>query len=206
MTMIGNSTLPAEHDKIAQRGAAGYSRLRNNHAMPAYMDVVPNLHEIINLRSLADDGIAQRAAIDRDAGANFHLVLHDHAAELRNLDVAMPVAGKAETRLADLRSRQDQQLVAQTGMGNRYVATDLAAAPDRYASADDGIGTDAGIVANLRLGPDDHARSQDHTFADLGARIDRSALPRPIFETRFGIEHIRGNRKGVLYGLARDRH
>ena len=56
--------------------------------MPADDDVVPDLHEIINFRALADHRILKSAAVDGCIGANFDVVLDDDPPDLRHLQVA----------------------------------------------------------------------------------------------------------------------
>src|SRR3970040_444309 len=54
----------AAHDHIFSHAAAsGNARLSGNHAMPAYLYVVRHLHQVVNLGSAADTGLAERPAI-----------------------------------------------------------------------------------------------------------------------------------------------
>ena len=130
-----------------------YPGLGNNDAVAAHADVVPNLHQIINLRTFADHGIAQSASIDSYARADFHFVLHDHPAELWNLVVAICVGGETKSRLADLCAGKDQDPIAEIGMGDRYIAGDLAILADCHARADNRVGTDARVVPIWACGP-----------------------------------------------------
>ena len=61
---------------------------RHQHAMPADLHIVADLHQIIELAAFADHRVAQRAAVDGGAGADLDAVLDDDAAQLRNLDMA----------------------------------------------------------------------------------------------------------------------
>ena len=69
------------------------------------IDVVPDLHEIINFRAFPDDRILKGPAIDAAVGADFHVVLDDHPADLRHLEVALAAHGEAEAVLADPHAR-----------------------------------------------------------------------------------------------------
>ena len=79
---------PAQYDEIAELAAAGDADLRHDDAMATRSVVVPNLDQIINLRTFADHGVADRAAVDGGAGADLYIVLDNDAAELRNFLVA----------------------------------------------------------------------------------------------------------------------
>ena len=58
------------------------------HAVPPDLHIVADLHQIIDLGALADHRVAQRAAVDRGAGADLDIVLNDDPAQLRNFDMA----------------------------------------------------------------------------------------------------------------------
>ena len=110
--MICYSRLPAQHDEISEFAAAGNPRLRDDHAMPAYPAVVPDLHQIINFRAFADHRVAKRAAIDGGAGAYLNPVLNDHPAELWNFGVALMGGGEAEAGLTNLGTWKHLNLVS----------------------------------------------------------------------------------------------
>ncbi len=99
--MVRNAGLASKHDEVAKLATAGNAYLRDNYAVTAGPRVVPNLHQIINLGALADDGVAQRSTIDRRAGADLHLVLDDDATELGNLEVSGRARRKPEAGLAE---------------------------------------------------------------------------------------------------------
>ena len=56
--------------------------------MAANDDVVADLHEIVDLRALADHRVAVCAAIDGHAGADLDVVLDDDPADLRHFEMA----------------------------------------------------------------------------------------------------------------------
>src|ERR1700751_4146880 len=85
--MVGNPDLAREDDIVAQNNAAGEPALADNDAIAPDHDVMSNLDKVIDLGSFPDDGIAAGAAVYGGAGADFHIVLNDHPAELRNLGV-----------------------------------------------------------------------------------------------------------------------
>ena len=117
------------------------------------------------------------------AGADFHFVLHDHAAELRNLDVALArcwrsriPAGRSARRAGSAPGRPDRHGRSYTLLPisqSRPIATPrpmTVSGPMRVP------------VADLGMGSDHDAGTQHDALADLGARIDRRALSRPVVE------------------------
>ena len=136
--MIGDAALPPINDEIAQRHAARNADLAGDDAMTANARVVPDLHEIINFGALADHRVAERAAIDRRVGADFHPVLDDDAAELRDLDMAARRADeKPKPGAANRAPGLNQDVVAKMREPYGDVGADFAVASDGHAAADD---------------------------------------------------------------------
>src|SRR5689334_23209883 len=104
--------------------------------MPANDYVVPDLHEIINFRPFPDDRILKGASIHAAVGANLHVVLDDHAADLRHLEVALAAHGEAKAVLADPHAGMQDHPVADQGMRHRGAGADVAAPADGHAVAD----------------------------------------------------------------------
>src|SRR5665213_4022948 len=117
LDVVGEADLRSDYDEIAQFAASSDAGLRHDDVVAADMGVVADLDEVIEFGSLADHGVAQRASVDRRAGANFATVLDDDAAKLRDLQMSRRVGGEAEAGLADLGAGQDQHLVADEGVG-----------------------------------------------------------------------------------------
>src|SRR5208337_4018037 len=102
--MATDADLPGKDYIIAQLGAAGNADLRDDNAMLADFHVVGDLDKIINLRALADDGRAERAAVNRHVRADFHVVAKDDVADLRHLAVDAAVEHITESIRADDRA------------------------------------------------------------------------------------------------------
>src|SRR4026207_2294760 len=123
--------------------------------MASDADVVSDLHEIIDLGSLADDGIAERAPIDRAVAADLDVVLDNHAAKLGKF--LMPPVGEniSETVRADYRA----------GVNHHTIA-------DAYSRIDVHVGMQHRVCTDCRALADDHAcvqyrsRADGHTFID----------------------------------------
>src|ERR1700689_1086533 len=148
--------------------------------MPADPDVVSDLHEVVDLRPLADDSIARCAAVDRRIRADFHIVLDDDAADLRHLRMSQGSDDKAETVLADRRSGMDDDPVSDQGIGDAHAGADRTAAADLDVGCDDDIGPEDGPRADLRLWTDDGARIDDDFGLEPGLGMNRSAGADPV--------------------------
>src|SRR5690606_17931634 len=98
-----------------------------------------------DLAAFADNRIGQRATIDRGIGANFDIVLNDHAANLRIFHQAGWSGQKAEPILANLN----------TGMENDAVTDDRKL--NRALRADETVASNGATIANNRIGSYDGA-------------------------------------------------
>ena len=67
----------------------------------ADLDVVGDLHEVVDLGAAAHDGAAERRAVDGDVGAELHVVLEHDGAELGHLVMAAAALHVAEPVAAD---------------------------------------------------------------------------------------------------------
>ena len=74
-------------------------------------------HQVVDLAAAADHGVGPAAAVDRAVGADLDVVLDQHAAELRHLEVAVGAEREAEAVLADARAGVDDHAVADAGSG-----------------------------------------------------------------------------------------
>src|SRR5688572_6978369 len=77
--------LPTENDIILELGAAGDSDLGTKKAVPTDHHVVPDLHQIVDFRSLADDRAAEPRPIDCGVRTNLNIVADRNNADLRDL-------------------------------------------------------------------------------------------------------------------------
>src|SRR5262249_15820800 len=96
--------------------------------MPANADIVAYLHQVVDLGPLADYRVTDCAAVNRRAGAYLDIVLNNHAADLRNLEVSLLEVSLTahhvtEAVLTDLSTGMDDdpiadQRIAQAGSGS----------------------------------------------------------------------------------------
>src|SRR5258706_2103927 len=145
--------------------------------MFADFDVVRDLHEVVNLRALADDGRAERAAVNRHIRADLHVVADDEVADLWNFAVDAAVGNitnpvRADHRpgvdanaLADFRARingdvrEKIHVITEPGIiADKIAALQNRARADAHAFADDAMRPDMGAGVNLRGGCDDGRR------------------------------------------------
>jgi hypothetical protein len=80
--------------------------------MAADDDVVADLHQIVDLRPLADDGVPVRATVNRDPGADLNVVLNDYAADLRHFEMSSRPKGESEAVLSDMGAGMNDHSVA----------------------------------------------------------------------------------------------
>jgi hypothetical protein len=86
--MVGKTSLPTDHDMMANRGATGDANLGDHDRVFSDRDIVGDLDQVIDLGAPLDDGAAERGSVDSYVGAQFNVVFDDHTAELRNLVMA----------------------------------------------------------------------------------------------------------------------
>src|SRR3984957_14733221 len=82
--VVGDADLATQHDVVSDIDAAGDPGLRHDEAMASDRAIMPDLHQIIDLSSLPDHGIAGSTAVDRRVGADLDVVLDDDPADLGN--------------------------------------------------------------------------------------------------------------------------
>src|SRR5207253_11170074 len=104
---VAKTPLPRQHHTVFQYHAARQSGLTGDDAIAADPAIVRDHDQVIELGALADHGVRQRAPVNGGAGADLDIVLDDHAAELRDLEIVRASGGETETRLADPCTWQD---------------------------------------------------------------------------------------------------
>src|SRR5262249_4538362 len=127
----------------------------------------------------ADDGVANRAPVDRAVGPDLDVILDDDPPDLRNLVGAAGATGKTETVLPDGAARMDDYPIADQGMADRYVGPDCAVTADTHASADGGSGPDYRAAADLGARSDHGARVDGHAVLQARAGMNEGARGHP---------------------------
>ena len=141
--------------------------------MAANDDVVADLHEIVDLRPLADHGVAVCAPIDRHAGADLDIVLNDDAPDLRHFEMPPRPESEPEAVLPDMRAGMNDHPVADQRRHDRGRGADRTIAPDAHLRTNDRIGADDRAGANLRAVADHGAGVDDHASLEPRRRVNR---------------------------------
>ena len=162
----------------------------DQHRVATDDDVVADLHQIVDLRALADDRVAVGAAVDRYAGANLDIVLNDDAADLGHFEMPPRPEGEPEAVLSNMCA----------GMNDHAIADQRGR--DRGRGADGAVTTDADLRTDDRIGADDRAGAELSARADHRARVHDD----PQFEPRRRVnERHGGNPRLAKNGARLDR-
>jgi hypothetical protein len=105
--MIGDSDLAGKHDVVLHGTAAGDAGLCHHDAVAADLHVVRDLHEVVDLRPLADDGVARRAAVHRGVGADLDVVSDAAPAEVGHPLETASLPDESEPGAAHARAAAD---------------------------------------------------------------------------------------------------
>jgi hypothetical protein len=101
MQMSRHCSLATDLDEILEDRRPGYSDLRHDHTAAPELNIVANLHKIIDACPCTDDRITRRSSVDRAIGTYFHIVLDDDPPKLWDAQKAGLRGGKAEPFLAN---------------------------------------------------------------------------------------------------------
>src|SRR5882757_6733551 len=140
--MSGDARLTAEGGEIANQAGPRDTGLGHQHRMAADDDVVADLHQIVDLRPLADHGVAVCAAVDRYAGANLDIVLNDHAPDLGHFEMPPRPKGEPEAVLSDMCAGMNDHAIADQRGEDRGRGANEAITTDAHFRTDDSIGAD----------------------------------------------------------------
>ena len=165
VTWGGDRRMTTNGDKITDSRRSRYADLGCDHAMRADLHVVRHLNEVIEFCSFADNRRPHRSTIDRGIGSNFDIIFDYHAADLGNFDVPPFKKGEPKAILANRSAGMNNNAVANNGVCNRGVGSDIAILPDPDAGSDYCVRSDTGEVADARA------------WANECTRINRDAMP-----------------------------
>ena len=93
--------------------------------------IMANLAKIIDLGSFTDHSVAHSTAVNLGPGANFNIIVNDHAANLRHFNVPIGARHIAEAVLANVAAGMDNDAVADMRIGDRQVAPIAQSRPMR---------------------------------------------------------------------------
>ena len=165
--------LGAQRHVVADRQAAREPDLGRQQAVPADRHIVADLDLIVDFGALADHGVAQAAAVDGGAGADLDVVLDQHAAGLRHLQMAFGAEeNEAVAVLADAAAGMDQDVVADQRKLDRGARADIAVPADPDVGADHRARADHRAGADLDPRADHRQRIDDHAVFEMGGGVD----------------------------------
>jgi hypothetical protein len=160
------------HDKIFDRRAPSDPDMACQNAPDSKVHVMGDLHAVIDLASIADAGVPQRAAIHGASGPDFHIVADDHPAQLRHAQQTSRRLDEPEPWAPDCRIGKHVQPVACHRVADRHVRPDRAARPQRHTCADYRIRPHVTALSEPHLRLDDGARFYPAARADGGLPTD----------------------------------
>ena len=147
--------------------------------MLADFHVVRDLDEIINLRALADDGRAERAAVNRHVRADLHVIADDDVANLRNFAVDAAVQHVAESVRADDRAGVDADAMADFRARINchvrkqiHVVAELRIVADKIAALQNRVRANLHALAHGAMRPDVRRRINFRGFGDDRRRMN----------------------------------
>jgi hypothetical protein len=86
MDMSGNAHLAGEDDPVAQGRGACYSHLSDEHTPFPHLDIVAELHQIIDFCPCTNAGLPKGSPVYCGIGANLDVVVHYHPSDLGEFD------------------------------------------------------------------------------------------------------------------------
>src|SRR4029077_6332502 len=133
----------------------------DQHAVPSDDDIVADLHQVVDIGTLADHGVGVAAPVDAAARPDLDVVLDDDAADLGYFRVAVPPHRVPEAILAEAATRMNDDAVADQGMHDGTVRADRTLAPEANARPHHRIGGNDGTCTDFRPRPY-HGARVDH--------------------------------------------
>src|SRR5574340_1086952 len=152
--MIGQTCLTADHHVASQGRTPCDADLRHENSVFTHHHVVCDLHQVVDLGSSFDHGVSEGGTIDGHVGAQFHIVLDDHAAELGNFLVPSLVLNVVEAVAADDRSAVDD-----------HAGSEAAAFAHHHIRVEQGIVADHRVVAEDRKSTRLNSSHQKSSYA-----------------------------------------
>ena len=164
--MSAYARLATDLNEIFKDGRSRNADLGDDDATSAKDDVVRDLHQIIETRTGTDHCVSPRSSINGRIGADFDIVLNNHAPKLGHRQKSSFDGGESKSFLSDPRAginidARSQQRMTQTGM-----CADPAVSTDNHAASYDRAGSEPAAGADLCSSFNNAQRS------DFRGRID----------------------------------
>src|SRR5437660_600368 len=179
--MVGETGLARQEDVVFDVGAARDPRLTGDQTAGPDATVVADLHEVVDLRPRAHDGVIHAAAIDGRVGADLDVVADDAAPHLRDLARPPPALARhvAETVRPEPHPGVQDDPVSHHGpavahhVGQQlHVVPQLDVVPQHARRADPYVPTQPHAATQHRVGADRHGLLPHHAGADHRGAVD----------------------------------
>src|SRR5258708_17651719 len=152
--MLANADLSTEHHVVLDRDTAGKPGLGCDYALLPEPAVVPNVDQVVDLRSPPDARFVERAAVDGCVGADLHIVFDHQPAYLGKFLVpsTLRVAHISEAIAPQHCTRMHDDTIAQRCPRiYRNARINLAPVPNLHSPANDTTGADPRALADFRI-------------------------------------------------------
>jgi hypothetical protein len=134
--MFAQACLATEHHPGSYRGAPRNPDLRNQDRTLADLNVVSDLHKIIDFHARSDLGLAERPTINRGVTANLNVIAYFHPANLWKFNVAGTIENIPKAVTANDNSRVYFDTIVQPGAWiHRHAGMQPAALSDVRTAA-----------------------------------------------------------------------
>src|SRR5690606_35443556 len=168
--------LCGHRDVVTDGDGAGQPDLGDEQAVLADLRAVADGDQVAELRAGADDGLAERGAVDRAVGADFDVVADLDDADLRDFDPLAADRGVAEAVLSDHCAGVDGHAVAEDAVVvDDDVGVEQGVVADAAAGSDVAAGIQHGVASDHRVMVDGGAGVDARVLADAGGRVDPRA-------------------------------
>ena len=159
--MIPDTDLACHDDAVPCGRATSDAHLGANQIVSTNLAVVRNLNEVVDFRSLANDGCPIGTPIDGDVRADFHIILNDDVSQLRCRNVPSIFETVTKSVSADDRAGVNRDTLANHDIFVQYdsrverdVLSNVRAAADMNACMKHRPRPDDGVIANGATGTD----------------------------------------------------
>ena len=139
---------PTAHRAICTNtGAARHPHAPGKRRMRAYMHVMTDLNQVVELDAIFKHGVLQRTAVYAGVGTDLDIIANTHSAKLLYFYPAALVRGKAKTICPNYNARVNNAAIANTAIvGQRHASRQTATA------AYGGISPDHAMFTNTSTG------------------------------------------------------
>ena len=137
--MAGNPHLPSNRNRVFQLCTASYSGLGNENTIAPQTNVVPDLHQIIDPATSANNGIGAASPIHRRISTNFNMVFYHDTSKLRHGQKLCLIVSKSKTCFAYSYTRIKTDAVTHNTIKNRHQGTNMTIISNNDTRPDNSI-------------------------------------------------------------------